>query len=282
MFSFIIPCYNRLPALRNVLQGLCWQKSRTPFEVILVDNNSDKYSLADLHRQFRHRLNLQILQQAGLTTHVAMSSARNKGIRHAHYPWLVFLDSDIILPHHYLAELTDIVSDKQSVIITAERLFIRRADIEPLTIASLEAAERIASSSNYHQVNDRRFPHLYNLATHDHPWAFFHGCNVICRKQDVVHAGAFDEAYDGHWGYEDIDFAHRMIAKRGCTPLYEPQLYCYHQEEETVDIERFDKSANPNWERICDRIAGYRTFKTEHYRLINPAAIRIDQERNSP
>lgn len=278
MFSFIIPCHNRIDALRNTLKGLGWQLGNIPFETLLIDNNSDKDNLDDLYQEYRDSLNLYLVKQPRLDSHVSMSRARNIGIGLSRYKWLVFLDSDIILPAHYLQSLSTVVKDRQPMIITAERLFIRRADIEPLSEDKLERAEQVASTSNYDHIKDRRFPYLRNLSVQEQPWAFFHGCNIVCRKEDTQRIGCFDEAYDGNWGYEDIDFAHRMITVAHCIPLYEARLHCYHQEEEEEGIERFNKSMNPNWDRICTRIEGYKAFKTQHYRSLNREGIVLSDD----
>jgi glycosyltransferase involved in cell wall biosynthesis len=283
MFSFVIPCYNGKQALNNTLQSLFWQDEAVPFEVILVDNNSPVDNLDELYEAYKDKLNLYLLKQPKLKTTYALSRARNFGLKISQYPWMITLDSDIILPPHYLRNLSKYIETRdrdRRLLLTAERIFIRRAEIEPLTWEKLTNAVPIASSSNYNCVQDRRLSYLKQLTTTPHPWAFFHGCNSIFPTESAIAAGGFDEEYDGHWGYEDIDFAYRLIARTQCKPVYLPSIYCYHQEEEHSDptiIDRFDKSKNPNWTRICDRIPGFKEFKRQQYQSLTCQDIKLEE-----
>lgn len=283
MFSFVIPCYNGKLALNNTLQSLFWQDVSVPFEVILVDNNSRVDNLDELYEAYKDKLNLYLLKQPKLKTTYALSRARNLGLKISRYPWTITLDSDIILPPNYLRNLSEYIDTRnqdRSILLTAERIFIRRAEIEPLTWEKLTEAVPIASSYNYNCVEYRRLPYLKQLTTTPHPWAFFHGCNSIFPTESAIAAGGFDEEYDGHWGYEDIDFAYRPIARTHCKPVYLPSIYCYHQEEEHSDftiIDRFDKSKNPNWTRICDRIPGFKEFKRQQYQSLTCQDIKLEE-----
>ncbi|MEL7034796.1 MAG: glycosyltransferase [Cyanobacteria bacterium J06592_8] len=283
MFSFVIPCYNGKAALDNTLQSLFWQEKSIPFEVILVDNNSSRDNLDELYEAYKDKLNLYLIKQPKLKTTYALSRARNLGLKLSQYPWMITLDSDIILPPHYLTNLSNYINTRaqdQSILLTAERIFISRADIEPLTWDKLTEAVPIASSSNYNRVEDRRLPYLKQLTTTPHPWAFFHGCNTIFKTQNAIKAGGFDEEYDGHWGYEDIDFAYRIITRTDCKPVYLPSIYCYHQEEEhsaPTMIDRFDKSKNPNWTRICNQIPGFKEFKRQQYQSLTCQELKLEE-----
>ncbi|MGD1809156.1 hypothetical protein ACP6PL_27480 [Dapis sp. BLCC M126] len=41
-----------------------------------------------------------------------------------------------------------------------------------------------------------------------------------------------------------------------------------------TNLDRFDKSKNPNWTRICDQILGFKEFKHQQYQSIT-CQIRI-------
>jgi len=277
MFTFIIPCFNGSAALRNTLKSLTWQTQLIDFDIILVDNNSNKENLDLLYLEFKEALNLYLIKQPRLKSTYALCRARNLGICIARNEWIVTLDSDIILPPSYIESLAQFVTRKEKLILTGERIFIKRSQVEPLSQQGLRTVTPIASSSNYNQIEDRRLPFLKKLASVSHPWAFFHGCNTVFRKTEGLAVGGFDEEYDGTWGYEDIDFAYRLIVSGECQPIYLPSIYCYHQEEEETAelIDRFDKSLNPNWARICRTIPGYREFKSEHYGSLGNSQIKL-------
>ncbi len=77
-----------------------------------------------------------------------------------------------------------------------------------------------------------------------------------------MRVGGFDERYDGHWGYEDVEFAYRMIEHGECLVRFAWGCEIYHQERDkngtgvvgTLEHERWNKAANVNWRRICTTI----------------------------
>jgi len=274
MISFIIPCFNGKAALDNTLKSLAWQTNTIPFEVILIDNNSDRENLNELYEKYVDRLNIYLVKQPKLISTYALCRARNIGLRLAKYKWICTLDSDIILPPTYLKIAGEKLENKSNVMLCGKRIFILRQDIEPLNDINLSNASPIPSSSNYNQILDRRLPYLEDLDRSTHPWAFFHGCNTIFEKAKAQSVGGYDEKYDGQWGYEDIDFAYRMMKDNDVQPIYEEDLYVYHQEEEIMGtLNRNDKSTNPNWALICQRIQGFKAFKTKQYELLNPSIL---------
>jgi hypothetical protein len=74
------------------------------------------------------------------------------------------------------------------------------------------------------------------------------------------------------------DMKTSILPTGACQPIYLPAIYCYHQEEEEMPefIDRFDKSSNPNWTRICRVIPGYQAFKTSHYGSLANCQIKLD------
>jgi len=276
MISFIIPCFNGKAALNNTLKSLAWQTSSIPFEVILIDNNSNREKLDELYDKYFESLNIYLVKQPKLKSTYALCKARNLGLRLAKYKWVCTLDSDIILPPKYLEKALQKLDNNSDVMLCGKRIFILRQDIEPLSQKNLSLANPIPSSSNYNQIIDRRIPYLEDLDNSTQPWAFFHGCNTIFEKDKAQAIGGFDEEFDGQWGYEDIDFAYRMMKDKQVQPVYEEALYVYHQEEEIMGpINRFDKSTNPNWALICERIPGFKSFKSRQYELLS-ASILLD------
>ena len=85
-FSVVIPVYNRENFIRRAVESALNQ-TRPAEEIIVVNDGS-----TDRTRNILNDYNefIQIIDQ----TNSGVSSARNKGITHARYDWLVFLDSD--------------------------------------------------------------------------------------------------------------------------------------------------------------------------------------------
>ncbi|CAD5251436.1 MULTISPECIES: glycosyltransferase family 2 protein [unclassified Imperialibacter] len=98
-YSFIVPVYNRPEELRELLDSLCDQNAEN-FEVIVVEDGSEKRA-DKVVETFAGRLDLTYLFQPN----AGPGAARNNGALQAKGEWLVFLDSDVIVPQGYLASL---------------------------------------------------------------------------------------------------------------------------------------------------------------------------------
>jgi len=283
MFSVVIPCFNRLARLARTLAGFCTQGASESFEVILVDNNGFEEDIDSLFRRYVDAFPLALLRQPRLVHPRATARARNQGLALARHEWIVNIDSDCIPAPDYLSRIRAAIEARShdNLLIVGLRRFVcgdalRAEDIRQggCDLASLPL---VASPSNYGGTRDRRYPEIETVAQSPHPWAFMHSGNLIHRRDAALAAGGFDEGFDGAWGYEDIEFAHRLITVGGARPLYLAGIECYHQDSgldgaaaEADGDDRLNKIDNPNWARICERIPGFEAFKRDQYRRINP------------
>jgi glycosyltransferase involved in cell wall biosynthesis len=99
--SFIIPVYNRPGETRELLQSLAKQTDRD-FEVVVVEDGSSERSEA-LVEQFRDQLHIQYFYKENS----GPGPSRNYGSKKAAGDYLVFLDSDCILPEQYVQVLRE-------------------------------------------------------------------------------------------------------------------------------------------------------------------------------
>ena len=103
-YSFIIPAFNRPDEIRELLQS--FRELKLPvtdfegFEVILADGSPTPV-LTNIVSEFQRHLSVVHLHRPKLP----ISPARNLGAQHAKGEYLIFLDSDVILPEHYLLEV---------------------------------------------------------------------------------------------------------------------------------------------------------------------------------
>jgi len=98
-FSFIVPVYNRPEELTGLLASLCTLDSGR-FEVVVIEDGSDQKS-DEVIGDFKGKLDIQylILPRSG------PSKARNAGMAAARGDYFIFIDSDCLVPSHYLAAL---------------------------------------------------------------------------------------------------------------------------------------------------------------------------------
>ncbi len=90
--SIIIPFKNSKQTLRKCVLSVLNQKSKTNFEVILIDDYSDDGSKILCKKLIINKKNCKILKSKLKTT--GPGHARNIGIKHAKGKYILFLDSD--------------------------------------------------------------------------------------------------------------------------------------------------------------------------------------------
>ena len=107
--SFIIPVYNRPVEIDELLGSFLSLKkkpSAPDFEIIVVEDGSSITS-ESVVRKYSPMLPLVYLTQ----TNTGPSGARNHGAKEAKGEWLIFLDSDTLLPPGYLEAVSDGLQD---------------------------------------------------------------------------------------------------------------------------------------------------------------------------
>ena len=94
--SFIIPVFNRPGETRELLQSLSLQTNRN-FEVVLVEDGSTESS-EPVVEEYREVLNIRYFYKENS----GPGPSRNFGCEKASGSYVIFLDSDCVLPENYL------------------------------------------------------------------------------------------------------------------------------------------------------------------------------------
>jgi glycosyltransferase involved in cell wall biosynthesis len=204
--SVVIPTYNRLDSLREVIPSLLRSDVRPDrFEIVVADSNSNDGTaeyLAEVavqHRNVRHL--------PGPYTGRAM--ARNAGIADSTGAVVLFTDADIIaspnliavhLEHHRTGAAVAVVGMEVQVDSLAE--YERKRDT-PVLRAPL------------HGERPKRLS-----------WLYFLTGNASARRSDLERVGCFDEAFTGY-GHEDLELGYRL-QQAGVSISYEPRAVNYH------------------------------------------------------
>lgn len=100
-YSVIVPVYNRIDEVRDLLKSLSCQ-TFTDFEVIIVEDGSTM-PCGELVESYADKLNVKYYFKAN----DGRSIARNYGIEHSEGSYLVFFDSDCVIPADYF-EILDL------------------------------------------------------------------------------------------------------------------------------------------------------------------------------
>lgn len=102
-YSIIVPVYNRPDEIDELLESLSKQSFRE-FEIIIVEDGSDN-DCKQIVENYQSELNLHY----HLISNSGPGLARNHGASKAKGKWLIFLDSDTLIPEKYLASIDDFI-----------------------------------------------------------------------------------------------------------------------------------------------------------------------------
>ena len=204
--SVVIPTYNRLDTLREVIPSLLSQDIRAErYEVVVADSNSTDGTtpyLAGVAAEYP-----RVRHLPGPYTGRAM--ARNAGIEAACGAIVLFTDADIIAAPDLLA-----------------RHLARHAERDDIAVVGLEL--QVSSLADYERL--RAFPGerrpLHPDSRKKLSWLYFLTGNASVRKRDLDRVGRFDESFTGY-GHEDLELGYRL-EDAGVTIVYEPRAVDYH------------------------------------------------------
>ena len=101
-YSFIIPIYNRPDELDELLNSLVSQTYEDTFEVVVIEDGSTIPS-KEVCEKYNNDLSITYLPKPNS----GPGDSRNYGMRHAQHDYFLILDSDCILPPHYLEAVDD-------------------------------------------------------------------------------------------------------------------------------------------------------------------------------
>ncbi len=107
LFSVIIPVYNRIDEVDELLRSLLAQSERN-FEVIIVEDGSTQPCGAVIEEARRKGLDVRYF----FKDNEGRSIARNYGMEHARGDYFVFFDSDCVIPPDYFRNLAKSLEEK--------------------------------------------------------------------------------------------------------------------------------------------------------------------------
>src|SRR5687767_9731008 len=105
-YSVIIPVFNRPQEIKELLESLT-QQTNQDFEVVVVEDGSTTRS-ENIVDEYRERLKIQYLYKPN----TGPGPSRNAGVRHARGQFVVFFDSDCILPSNYFESVDKHLNEK--------------------------------------------------------------------------------------------------------------------------------------------------------------------------
>lgn len=99
-FSFIVPVFNRPDEVEELLKSLSQQNYHEDFEVVIIEDGST-IPCHEVVKNYEGKLFISYFNKPNS----GPGDSRNFGMKHAMGSYFLILDSDCILPEHYLASV---------------------------------------------------------------------------------------------------------------------------------------------------------------------------------
>lgn len=115
LVSVIVPVYNQHRNIRKCLRSVSKQTCRN-LEIIVVDDGSNDDSLALIEKEAKKDMRIKVLSQPN----GGVASARRKGYLASRGKWIVFVDSDDMLPRDGIAALFAVAIEKDVDVVCGD------------------------------------------------------------------------------------------------------------------------------------------------------------------
>ena len=207
-YSFIVPVYNRPDEVDELLESLTEQPSGN-FDVIIVEDGSTD-TCRHIVEKYENRLSISYIEQPN----GGPSTARNNGAAKATGDYLIFLDSDVIVPPGYLQAVDKAVierglqcfggPDASHPSFTPIQKAISHSMTSVLTTGGIRGKK---------ESMDKFYPRSFNMGI---------------SRSEFVRVGGFGDMRFG----EDVDFSMRLI-ENGCKAGLIADAFVYHKRRTT-------------------------------------------------
>ena len=216
--SCIICTYNRADYLADTLQYLLRNTCTGTVEILIVDNNStdDTPQVAEKYiNESSTALNVRYVTEKNQ----GLSHARNRGIREAHAPLLLFLDDDIRVEEDFLETWLAFFQNHPGVLAAGGKIEVQFDDPRPRWMSSY-----LLPLLGYHNHGNDIKPYPRK----SYPF----GGNMGIRKKVFDRFGMFDTAL-GRIGKkltasEEKEFFNRL-REESVTLMYIPDAVIWHR-----------------------------------------------------
>ncbi len=219
-FSVIIPTYNRMDVLPEVLDALEGQEGAPPFEVVVVDDGSTDGT----GEWLQERPAGSAVQVRALTQpNQGPAAARNRGVSAATGERVAFLGDDTVPSAGWLS--------------AHERACRQHADSPLLAVIGYTGwHRRLRQNPFLRYINDHGLQFGYALIDQpeDVPFNFFYTSNLSLPRSALL-----EEPFDLSFPYaawEDIELSYRL-KQRGMRLVYRAEARVAH--DHPTDLERF-------------------------------------------
>ena len=207
-YSVIIPVYNRPQEVRELLESLSVQQ-RKEFETIIVEDGST-IRCEDICKEFTGKMETVYLYKEN----GGPASARNFGAQWARGEWLLFFDSDCIIPDSYFQAVGEELAGKECQLFGgADRSHPSFTTLQKAIDYSMTSIITTGGIRGNRKSADKFYPRTFNMGI---------------KKTVFDQIGGFSNMRFG----EDVDFSYK-VKEGGYDSRFFPNAWVYHKRRNT-------------------------------------------------
>ncbi|MCD8290455.1 MAG: glycosyltransferase [Prevotella sp.] len=211
-YTFIVPVYNRPDEVDELLNSLTTQTVKD-FEVIIVEDGSSK-TCKDVCSRYSGTLDLHYYMKPNS----GPGQSRNYGAERAKGEFLIVLDSDVVLPETYLAEVeNELRREDADAFGGPDKAHESFSDTQKAISYSMTSFFTTGGIRGGKKKLDKFYPRSYNMGI---------------RRTAYMRLGGFSKMRFG----EDIDFSIRIF-KAGLRCRLFPEAWVWHKRR--TDFKKF-------------------------------------------
>lgn len=207
-FSVIIPVYNRPEEVEELLQSLAAQDTME-FETIIVEDGSTE-KCEEICNELKGKIPVSYYYKEN----GGPAQARNYGAEKAKGEWLLFFDSDCIIPPHYFTEAKKELAGKKCQLFGgADRSHESFTTLQKAIDYSMTSIITTGGIRGNKKSADKFYPRTFNMGI---------------QKRVFEEIGGFSNMRFG----EDVDFSYK-VKEGGYESRFFPQAWVYHKRRNT-------------------------------------------------
>lgn len=227
--SLIISCYNQGDYLEKILYSLLNQSFKQ-FELVIADDGSNA-KFIQVIEQFKSKFHIPIQHIWHEDDGFRKTIIVNRAVQKSKSDYLVFIDGDCILHHHFLAR--HYKRREKGVVLSGRRIMFDQTISESLSLEKIKTTvfEKPSFWWNNSEPKERKrgfyipfIYHILNGVSKDY-WTF--GSNFSLHKSDFIAINGYDENIIGR-GLEDINLSQRFKLKGYKTKRLTYEALQYH------------------------------------------------------
>ncbi len=204
--SLIITTYNWKEALRRCIFSAIHQTLQ-PKEIIVADDGSEPET-GEMIRKLKAGAPMPIIHSWHKDKGFRAALARNKAIAQATSDYIILVDQDMLLAHHFCEDHAN--AARPGFFIQGSRVLVDEALTKKL-LAEKGPHPRFFDSGIQNRKNCLRSPILSRIFSgRSRNLKGIRTCNFSFWRNDAITVNGFNNSFVG-WGREDSEFAARLL-----------------------------------------------------------------------